>query len=123
MMNMEHKYSAKDICDIIKACDKSNVKELKLSDLHVSFEPDSKKTHDLGELGLVPEGTQAVSDQHVQPAPQAPQLTTDEQEEFLHMAQINQELIEDPLSHEQAVIDDFLRSKPTPEELALVADA
>jgi hypothetical protein len=104
---MEHDgFSAKDICDIIRTCKKSSVKELKLGSICVSFNLDSEITSNLGQAVVHAPEAHLNSDQRAYSADHSPHsMQTPEQKEFLALAEEQHTLIEDPMAHEQSAID------------------
>lgn len=104
-----NEFSAKDICDIIKVSNKSGVKELKLGDLCVSFTVSNQQVEDNQGLDVAPHRHDIPLSSLPNTYPEAPEpvLVTDDQREFMRIAQDSQTLIEDPLAHEQAIIDSY----------------
>ena len=95
---------AKGICDIIKACDKAGVKQLKLGDMCVTFVEESKVVTPWTDLqnptlNAPPPSPEAGE----KPVPQT--LMTAEQKDMLRQIEENQLMIDDPMGFEQRMID------------------
>jgi len=112
MKNMEHSgFSAKDICDIIRACQKSSVKELKLGDMCVSFNLESTQPTniDVLEQGLVQYTENDAKDgrQLAQPLEIPLNMVTSEQQDEIRKFEENLMMISDPMAYEQTIIDSY----------------
>jgi hypothetical protein len=95
---------AKGICDIIRACDKAGVKQLKLGDMCVTFVEESKEVTPWTGLQNPPVFGSSQADQtEKEPVPQT--LMTSEQKDMLRQIEENQLMIDDPMGFEQRMID------------------
>jgi len=112
MKNMGHNgFSAKDICDILRACQKSSVKELKLGDMCVSFTVESTHTgqNDASEqdLGHVHANNAVFEPIYGQNGQIDMDMVTSEQQDEIRKFEENLTMIDDPVAYEQMIIDSY----------------
>jgi hypothetical protein len=100
------KFSAKDICAIIKTCSQSNVVEISVGGLKVCFGPEGvgeKATPLASDLGLTP----TIPEPSFGP-PSEGRLLSQEEREVIEELQNSQLMFDDPEAYEQQQIDKFM---------------
>lgn len=105
-------YSANELCNIIKTCNKNGVTDLKISGIEISF-MDQGTDSPLTGIVRTPQKVKPVK--KVDTTPLEPLDLTDRDLEEIDDLERAQQVIDDPVGYEEQVINDFMEEEANEE--------